>query len=354
MKFKYLLPILVLFLVKSSFSQISHEDSLKYSFIKFEKNKIYNDTAGLSQFFSQLKAIEDGAQRTLTIYQIGDSHVAGKLYPEHMATHIHLNFGDNGTEIVTENVSGRHRKGHHSKISKSHHKKKAVSKKSSKKTSKKRRHASLDNYDDSQFLALISDQGMNQLKPSYETEFSSEIVPDLYQGSPKGIKYMAYGVNGKTYKYFYDSPKMAEHLMTEKPALIIISLGGNDAFGGDFHEEYVRTNLDLLVNKIKSYLPGASILLQTPTDAFVNRSHPNENIKTIHDIVIDYAAKNKIACWDAFEVMGGLGSMNICYDNLLAGGDKIHFTSEGYRIVSGLLFTALMISYEHYINFKLK
>jgi hypothetical protein len=52
-----------------------------------------------------------------------------------------------------------------------------------------------------------------------------------------------------------------------------------------------------------------------------------------------------LAVWDLFEIMGGYKSMMKWYKAKLAARDKVHFAPKGYRILSDLMFEALMNSY---------
>jgi lysophospholipase L1-like esterase len=53
--------------------------------------------------------------------------------------------------------------------------------------------------------------------------------------------------------------------------------------------------------------------------------------------------------WDFFTVMGGLQSMAVWQSHGLAQGDKVHFTSTGYRLMGDLLFSAMLKSYEKHL-----
>jgi hypothetical protein len=45
--------------------------------------------------------------------------------------------------------------------------------------------------------------------------------------------------------------------------------------------------------------------------------------------------------------MGGLGSIDRWYRNGLAAPDRIHFNSEGYGMIAGMMFSAFKKSYLH-------
>jgi lysophospholipase L1-like esterase len=52
--------------------------------------------------------------------------------------------------------------------------------------------------------------------------------------------------------------------------------------------------------------------------------------------------------------MGGLTSSNQWRDAGLMAKDRIHFSGEGYNLLGGLLFNALMDSFEDYLTKQVK
>ncbi|MBO4755960.1 MAG: hypothetical protein J5519_04285, partial [Bacteroidales bacterium] len=57
------------------------------------------------------------------------------------------------------------------------------------------------------------------------------------------------------------------------------------------------------------------------------------------------AREYKAVFWDWYGIMGGMGSMAAWQQAGLAQSDKIHFTTEGYRLLGDMLFEALMDYY---------
>lgn len=77
-------------------------------------------------------------------------------------------------------------------------------------------------------------------------------------------------------------------------------------------------------------------------------SHPN--IEFIRDAQRRAAFKAGCAFWDLYEAMGGKNSMPswVFADPPLANKDFTHFTPKGARLVSEMLYKALMIAYENH------
>ena len=64
--------------------------------------------------------------------------------------------------------------------------------------------------------------------------------------------------------------------------------------------------------------------------------------------------KHDTGIWDMFEVMGGLGSITKWEKIGLAKSDKIHFKGDGYRLISHLMFDAMMKNYQNYLSSQLE
>ena len=62
------------------------------------------------------------------------------------------------------------------------------------------------------------------------------------------------------------------------------------------------------------------------------------------------AKKYNAAFWDMFQVMGGLGSIYQWQQAGLAKKDKIHLTTEGYKLMGDLMFSAILKKYENHIK----
>ena len=104
---------------------------------------------------------------------------------------------------------------------------------------------------------------------------------------------------------------------------------------------------------IKAASPNASILIIGPSDmsrktADGYESYPN--ISLIRDAMKKAAFDNGCAFWDLYTAMGGQNSMSSWVSNKLAAKDFTHFSTEGARYVSEMLYNTLMDEYQEYLK----
>jgi lysophospholipase L1-like esterase len=148
------------------------------------------------------------------------------------------------------------------------------------------------------------------------------------------------GVNGADTGQVLARPGLVADLAELAPDLVILSLGINDAHGPDFDTERFRANYAELIRRVREAAPGAAILLTTNTDSFRHR-RANRNGLLVRDVMLELAATEGVAVWDALGVMGGLGSIKEWRRADLAQRDLVHLTRAGYQLLGDLLATAL-------------
>ena len=66
-----------------------------------------------------------------------------------------------------------------------------------------------------------------------------------------------------------------------------------------------------------------------------------------HNIEKQICLKNNYACWDFYNIMGGLGSVVKWKKLGLGNYDMTHFLNKGYEVQGKLLYHALMNSYNN-------
>ncbi len=332
------------------------------------------DTIGnaiaLSRFFGNMLSAQSDVSPGISIYHIGDSHVAGKYYPNSVAKHLHDLYGEGKTTVITPKIKIRakhstvHRgkKGKHSKAVVSGTRRKRSAKAPSTVNTRKAKKRKLGSAFLEQSLIISGSVAMLQLPVSgLESRFSpggfqTEAVTGIggYQGRdttllPKiTINYTAYGVPGKSFKYFCESPATRAHLAMYKPHLVIISLGVNDIFGKRIDKEYIEENLARLVALVRQDAPGADILLGITTDAYVKKKKSNPFLPELKKLMVHFAVTNNCAYWDPVPVFGGYGCMNRWYKQNLCVRDKVHLTATGYTLLGEMLVEALDKSFTTY------
>lgn len=158
-----------------------------------------------------------------------------------------------------------------------------------------------------------------------------------------GIEYTSIGVNGASFKSYQRSVYFENQLGLYKPDLFIISIGTNDAYvpKSEFKAEEFRDNYEAFIQLIQRVNPDCAILLTVPNDDYYKK-HPNPNTAMQQQVILELAEKYKMAVWDFYAIMGGLGSSNKWLKNKLMPRDRIHFTQLGYSIKADLLLKAIV------------
>ncbi len=174
---------------------------------------------------------------------------------------------------------------------------------------------------------------------------------ELMNNNP-GIEYTSIGVNGSSFAFYNRSAYFEQQLKLYKPDLFIISIGTNDAYmpKADFDAEKFRLYYEAFIQMIQRVNPDCAILLTVPNDSYYQRKIPNPNTATQQQIIEEIAIKYKMAVWDFYEIMGGLGSSNKWYKQKLMPRDRIHFNNLGYQIKADLLLNALIKSWARATN----
>jgi lysophospholipase L1-like esterase len=165
-----------------------------------------------------------------------------------------------------------------------------------------------------------------------------------------GVVYSAVGVNGADASAFLRCSMLPGQLKTMDPDWVIISLGTNDSYVKDFKPALFEANMDSLICRIRSVIPGVPILLTVPGDNYRKRRYLNNNVPLAREVILSLAKKYDCAVWDLFTIMGGLNSINSWMKSGLSAYDKLHYTREGYYLQGDLMFAAFMNSYDHYLD----
>jgi len=167
-----------------------------------------------------------------------------------------------------------------------------------------------------------------------------------------GFVYHAIGVNGASVPSYLRCDLLEEHAQSLNIDLIIFSIGINDAYGPSsrFSTSYFKANYDQLIEKIKTRSPNISIIFTTNNDSYYKRRYVNKNGARVQKAMIELAKKHNAAVWDLYKVMGGHNSIAEWEAHGLAKPDKVHFTKDGYTLVSDLFFSAFVKSYEKHLE----
>ena len=166
------------------------------------------------------------------------------------------------------------------------------------------------------------------------------------ESAPNGFIYNSIGVNGAHVPAFLRCQLFEEQLAELKPDLVILGLGINDAYGNRFSQNKFEANYGELITKIRKAAPETAIIFTTNNDSYMYRRYVNKNGIKVKQSMFNMAEKYDAGVWDMFSVMGGLNSITLWENNILAQRDKIHFTRKGYLILGDLFFNALIQGFE--------
>lgn len=175
----------------------------------------------------------------------------------------------------------------------------------------------------------------------------------LENGMP-GVNVHGVGVNGASVPSYLRCENFERDLQLVKPDLVIFGIGINDAASKDFDMEVFKKNYEQLIAEIKHVNPDCAFLFMTNNDSYrrVNKKKyaVNTNGKLVEQAFMELGKKYNFAVWDQFHIMGGLGSMKNWENAKLAQKDKVHFTSDGYKLLGDLLYNAFIDSYLEHVK----
>lgn len=194
---------------------------------------------------------------------------------------------------------------------------------------------------DSVIFRLIKKDTVNSCFHLYGLEFLNDDA---------GIVYNACGINGAEVTSFLRCDHFEEQLSLMKPALVIISLGTNDAYPVHFNAEEFYENFRKLIGIIRQNDPELPVLLTVPGDFYRKRKYVNKNIKPMRETILKLGETTNCAVWDFFSIMGGTRSIQKWYKAGLASRDKLHLTRKGYLLQGDLLYDALLKAFTDSID----
>ncbi|MCI0670465.1 MAG: GDSL-type esterase/lipase family protein [Myxococcaceae bacterium] len=178
----------------------------------------------------------------------------------------------------------------------------------------------------------------------------------LETGGP-GVIYDSIGLPGATAGVLLrtDEAVFRAQLQRRSPALVVMMLGGNEAFElsrGRTTPEEARAGFVALVGRVREAVPDAACLLTGPMDAAVRTMggelQPREGSREIARVVREAALKGGCAFWDMLEAMGGPGAAQRWLGVGMLNEDLIHPRAAGADLLGHLFDVALERAYvEH-------
>lgn len=176
----------------------------------------------------------------------------------------------------------------------------------------------------------------------------------LESGRP-GVIYHGLGANGAAFEHIESNTTITEGgADVLNPDLIIISLGTNNCFGGNYRSNQFRIVADRFVKKMVKHYPNSAIVITTPMESCRRsggRRIPNENVADVARVLKEVAADYGVASWDMYAAAGGKGANAKWYGKRLFSSDRIHLTQRGYGLQGEMLYEAFSRYYNNYIEY---
>ncbi|WP_263374045.1 GDSL-type esterase/lipase family protein [Granulicella aggregans] len=179
----------------------------------------------------------------------------------------------------------------------------------------------------------------------------------IFERHQPGLTYDSIGLNGASITVL--SRAIAKDMLKQSfahlhPDLIVINYGTNEAGFASFIGKQYEGELRLAIARVHEAAPDASILLMSPMDrgerGAGNAISTMDTIPKIVDIQRRVAADTGCAFFNTFQAMGGDGTMQRWYEGKprLVGGDLIHPTPQGAKIVATAFVDQIQQGYKRY------
>lgn len=180
------------------------------------------------------------------------------------------------------------------------------------------------------------------------------------------VEFAYYGINGAWAKRFYEYD-MINRVAAERPDLVVISFGTNEAHGSTIDERVHAETMDVLTNRISERCSGVCFLFTTPPGSYIaqrtgsyttgrgrnrrTRYHtakvPNQNTANVARSIVNYCRSRKYAVWDIYTIAGGSTSaFSNWKDAGMMNSDLVHYLAPGYNLQGKLLGEAIYKAYQ--------
>ena len=359
----------------------------QYKFLNLDKNQFLGDKKALKPFYKKLLELRNALRQTVTIYQIGDSHIQSGYFSGTARTSLQKYFGNAGRGLVFPlRLAGTNQPDDY-KISASGsfsrlNSERGLSGYALKMADGLCLEITTNNFfrGDNSFnkLSLLTSLPGMEAKVEFasnETEKTAEKIGNYYYSSVSwrtevskvkltltgeptalygiylekeqpGLLYHSCGINGAGFYNLLEQQILFEQIGLLKPDLIVISLGTNDA-QGTFRSEVFTKNLNTFMHKLRYFNPETPVLFTLPPDSNKRGKH-NNDLDKMDKIIIDYAQDNQCAWWNLNEVMGGNSSIQKWRKQQMSAKDLLHFTPKGYMLQGYLFYQAFIKSYKSF------
>lgn len=179
-----------------------------------------------------------------------------------------------------------------------------------------------------------------------------ELYGIVMDNEEPGIAYHSIGANGASFRSNFRCDLFKQHLVEINPDLVIVSIGTNDSFDGNFTESDYMAKYDTFIQMIRAVNSDAQFILTVPNDSYYKRKYPNLNTAKCESAIYKLALKHNALVWDCYKMMGGLRSSKKWMYAGMMKKDLIHFTYDGYILKGELFWDAFKRSYQNYLEHK--
>jgi lysophospholipase L1-like esterase len=180
------------------------------------------------------------------------------------------------------------------------------------------------------------------LKPGAGRPELCGVVVENDPAAAPGVVLDTLGINGARYgtALAWNEAAWTTEVARRRPDLVIMEYGTNEASDVDVKPAAIARNLAKLLARVRRAAPDADCAVVSPTD----RADRESTIGPLRDALREGAVAG--GCWffDAYEAMGGRGSMAKWRDEDPPRGakDGIHLTAKGYRDLGNQMFAKLL------------
>ncbi|MBO9154474.1 GDSL-type esterase/lipase family protein [Chitinophaga sp. GCM10012297] len=213
---------------------------------------------------------------------------------------------------------------------------------------------------------LNGDSARNVAKANFS--FIGRFYGAVAENGEPGILYHAIGINGAQFSHYnqFGGRTAVSQMELLKPALVIVSLGTNEAFGGVAAAQ-LRLEIEKMTGEMKKINPEVRFLFTTPPSGMMKKRQVPYKKKgkkrtyyrvsytkvpqatTLRDAMITLCNENGWAYWDLFGAMKADARFARAWS-----GDRVHFNAYGYGLQGQLLAEAVLASYEQWNQTNVK
>jgi lysophospholipase L1-like esterase len=206
------------------------------------------------------------------------------------------------------------------------------------------------------YVDVMSEQsGMHTLEVLTRASGTVRVLGFTATTKDSGVEYDTLGINGaRAYRPLdWDWSLLESNLARRGADLVVLAYGTNEATDPDFDPSAYERRFEEVLRRFRKAAPKASILVLGPPDLgtrIAGRWRTAARLTSLIEAQRRAARREGAAFWDTFAAMGGAGSIDewAAREVPLARRDRVHLTTDGYRLVASLLFDEITRNYRDF------